>query len=467
MFINRFLFFGPFFVSCLAFEHTYKPVLKKLENFKAIEGNFTFNQGYVGNPGGKYGVFNFPDSLKPPLLRHEGQKAFKFFNATKISVSMYEKDAVILLMNTPPSGKYFSMVNYVMARFQHNQTNILPWAPTVQINDPINQLSINTSDDKAYNATVLFISTADDDTYHEIKNAFIDSGFHPKSINLLPILKEKVKLRTHRIWYLDESDLISWHFRLGEYNHLDSEIIKYLNTTFKFYYLSYEGFEKSNPIVETTLRNRTTGKTQNSMQNDFDELILKVTRDMPFQIITLNHVVPDLNQCLMNKSSYEVFFPIPELNFTGAPGSCDFFVRDCLYSMYPNVHDPVNLEAMRFTKNRTYTLVGINQVEMNTTIYSNLLITVLKNPENVNHTLNLTSTDLKGSASRYGEKYSNFFVYQWTRTCLEKEYCTEVTYNQINPDTDYVIFAERKYLNPMTKIGPDPNELIPMKIIIQ
>lgn len=44
-------------------------------------------------------------------------------------------------------------------------------------------------------------------------------------------------------------------------------------------------------------------------------------------------------------------------------------------------------------------------------------------------------------------------------------FCTTVPEGTLNA-TEYVYVVERKYLNPVTKIGPDPKEVVPPRVLV-
>jgi hypothetical protein len=429
--------------------------LKKINNFVPISTPLTFNSNIsLGNPGGKYGVFNFPEYLQPPILKVLGKQSLynKFFNSSKYSVTPNQKDALIFLTCTPTNVEYYSFVNYIMTRV-NNKT---AWVPAVPLNDPINHLVINTTK-QAFNATTLIISTGDYYVFEQIKYAFINAGLNESAINLLPITN--VKFRHHlKPWVLDESDMISWHFRIISENP-DK---KFLDTIWPAYYLLNINLEPTIEINAVKEKNRITGKTQEYLLPTFNKLIDLVKNKYKLNMVSsISHVVPDFHDCLTD-NGYPVFPPIVEWNFSGIHGCCDFFVRDSLYSILPNINTThEELLNLKFTKQNTeFVAIGVNQVQMNTSVYSNLLITSFKSPENSSHTSNLTSTEITGSAIQFGDEFKNFFVYKWSRKCDVNElFCTEISQERI-ADDDFILFAERKYLNPKTTIGPDKNELI-------
>jgi hypothetical protein len=465
------LFILPIVINAFNISYIYEKAIGKLPEFKTIKSNLTFTSRSLGNPGGTYGAFIFPDSETPFSLRYFEKKMnlTKFFNSSITSTVMNNKDAIVLLIKLPPpnTAQYFSIINYVLARFNSTKTH---WLAGVPLNDPINNLIINST-----NNIALIISTGDVGIFNKISNSFIKAGVNKNAINFLPIPSDKVKFRHYiQPWILDKSDLISWHFRVSSYNKSDESILEYLNTNWEYYLLRHRNglryTDEPIPAYSMPLRIRETNTNQSYLTNKYNSLInniIKKENKTLRYILPLNHVIPDFNQCLTNNSYYPIFYPIPEWNFKGIPGFCDFFVRDALYSIYPNTNSSNEvLKDFKFYNNRTFISIGINQVLMNQCIYSNLLITTLSHPEDPNHTFNLTATDLINSANKYGNNFNEFYAYKWTRKCNNESYCQEVNENQINSTSDWITFAERKYLNPNTKIGPSPNELLQPIILV-
>lgn len=441
----------------------YNTSLSNLQkNFKITKGDFIFTNKTFGNPAGTYGVFKF-DHL-PYALEYKIQNLSSFFNLNITSTIIGKQDALVLYMCTPPFGDYFSFVNYVLARF--NGSNF--WLPATPLNDPINNLIMNTSSREPYNSSVLFISTGDYKTFNQIKKSFINNGVSPNAINFLPIPTDLFKFKSDFLpWIINKSDLINYHFRISSYDHYNPIMIEYLNYTWPFYFLKFnKKIVKKDPVYSLPLRNRKSNNSQLFLQDNLYELVSKTIQNYSSilkvkHIFHLNHIVPDYNQCLNNNSFYPIVPNLSNFGFKLIPGFCDFFVRDALYSLYPNIYSSLNITNDLYFSNNTFVIFGVNQVYMNQSIYSNLLLTIARAPETIEHTSNLTSNDLIKSTNQ-----NEFYKYAWTRNCsIFGKYCRQFTYDEIN-ENNLIFIAERKYLNPITKIGPDPNELLEPIVIV-
>jgi len=437
--------------------------LKPLEKKYSIQkGDFVFTNKSYGNPAGTYGVFKFDNF--PPALNFVIQNISSFFSLNTTSTVIGRKDALVLQMCTPPFGDYFSFVNYVLVRFN------LPkyWLAATPLNDPINQLVMNTSTSNPYNASVLFISTGDYETFLEIRESFLQNGIDPHTINYLPIPVDKFKFRHYHLpWILDQADLINYHFRLSSYDHYNPLMIEYLNITWPFYFLHSKNVLRGQPARSFPERPRQSNQTQVYKKDNLYELVTKTIQSLAKthivkNVFNMDHIIPDFTECLTNSSYLPIFPNLPQWGVKSIPGFCDFFVRDSLYSVYPNIYASESItNDLKFGTNRTIAVFGINQVVAKQAMYTNLLLTPVSHPEDPAHTSNVSANSLVGSTDQ-----EPYFRWYWSRNCTQfGKFCREISYKEIN-NTDWVFMAERKYLNPTTKIGPDPTEVLEPLVVI-
>ena len=463
----RFLYCAAFaiaFAYNCKYDSSISPMsLKHLERKYSIQkGDFIFTNKSYGNPAGTYGVFKFDNF--PPALNFAVQNISSFFSLNTTSTVIGRKDALVLQMCTPPFGDYFSFVNYVLVRFN------LPkyWLAATPLNDPINQLVMNTSTKNPYNSSVLFISTGDYATFIEIKQSFIDNGVDSRTINYLPIPVDKFKFRHYHLpWILDQADLVNYHFRLSSFDHYNPLMIEYLNITWPYYFLQSKEILGGKPALSAPERPRQSNQTQVYMKDDLYDLVRKTIQKLDKthivkHIFNMDHIIPDFNKCLTNSSYLPIFPNLPLWGVKSIPGFCDFFVRDSLYSVYPNIYASETVtNDLKLGINRTIAVFGINQVVAKQAMYTNMLLTAVSHPEDPAHTSNVSGNSLVGSTNQ-----EPFFQWFWSRNCsLFGKFCREISYKEIN-STDWVFMAERKYLNPTTKIGPDPNEVLEPIVVV-
>ena len=450
-------------------EKIYQLAMNTLEkDFEIYKTPMIFPKRSVGNPAGTYGVFEFDPTQSPVALDYLTKNFSDSFNSTLTSTVMAPRDAIVTLMCSPPSSDYFSFVNYVLIRF--NLPNY--WLSATPLNDPINHLVLNISSSDVHNSTFLVLSSGDGTTLDKIQKAFGGAGWSPHATNVLPLPQETVRFTYPRIpWILESGDLFSWQFRVSSFNRTDPRMKNYLETTWPSFLLRARvkniGRE-SKPLEEIPRRNRSGSVSELYLKNDLDALMedtiqkFSKTHDILYTM-EIAHIIPDFTRCLTDPGYFPIFPPVPAWNFSGLGGFCDFFVRDCLYSVYPNIDSNPDVVAdLLFPMNRSFIVIGVNQVLTGNCVYSNILMTGNLHPEDPAHTSNLTASDLTGSV----EINPLLYRYVWSRDCKPfGQFCREFTVDEIQT-SEYVFFAERKYLNPTTKIGPDPMTTLPSRIIV-
>ena len=460
-------------------------------NFTVTKGEMRFAPGSLGDPGGKYGFFYFPPSLQPPLWKHSLNPLLKMFQDTSgeapsgiqnISLPMKPNDALVWFATLPPENttEYFSIVNYILFRWNNS---ILPYSgylPAVQLNDPLHQHILNVS--KHHHKTIV-VSTASQKTWDTLQQYFLGT-----SLNLLPVDPTRARLVDKEgkgNFWKSGGDVLTWHFRvngvkpgLGEVQK--KELEEYFETPQPYLYFSSSSSKHDfQPLAARADRSRETNSTQDEYKIRRNELEILVRQwhnevwglTKEEWVETVDHVVPDLEKCLGDPEYTPIFFPMR--SFPGFPG-CDYFVRDALYSIYPSTKTPqkdVTKTVEWRDPQRVYTVLGLNQQLLNECVFSNLLITGSSGPESPAHTSNLTAYDLKGSAALlFGERYADFYVHTWARKCVldtieTNSVCTEITEEKISRN-ETIFFSERKYMNPKTLVGPDPQQLLPPILVI-
>ena len=467
--------------------------------FHVFNGSMRFSTSAVGDPGGKYGLFFFPDEVQPPLLYQTKNPYLDFFGSTlkNVSTVMGSRDALVWWMDLPPKGtvEYYSIVDYILFRF--DQIPLDGYLPAVQMNDPLNQLVLkvlpNSNDSRA-----MIVCTASKKTWAFVQKTWCggdddngdDSDFLytncADSINLLPITPDARLEKNGTSWIRSGSDLLSWHFRVnGVLPNLSPEATSALTRYFEkpqpFFLLRprFHDHDDDDPdqdrLPALPRRMRLVQRRQNDSQQRRLEEKVRQWLFTSFPGITsimnetVHHVVPDLQKCLNDRNYMPVFSPLASLNFSGVPG-CDYFVRDALYSFTPSsATSESTLKALLWDDpQKVYAVMGLNQQELGECVFSNLLVTGSGSPEALHHTFNMSAYDLSGSATTlFGEEFMDWYVHVWSRNCgsISLSLCTTVTEEEIS-SKEYLFIAERKYLNLHTAIGPSPLHLLPPTLLI-
>jgi len=129
-----------------------------------------------------------------------------------------------------------------------------------------------------------------------------------------------------------------------------------------------------------------------------------------------------------------------------------------------------------FTSQRVYAAVGALSTETGSATYVGLGINASKRQQGVD---NVSDEDLFGSAADYGPAvtdHRNFFVYYLARDCsalptFASQHCRPITESQIadydpaDPDSDRLMLSLRDYIFPGSERGPDPAYVLPPYVI--
>jgi hypothetical protein len=140
------------------------------------------------------------------------------------------------------------------------------------------------------------------------------------------------------------------------------------------------------------------------------------------------------------------------------------FITDALNSLLPNT---TNWGGLTFPATRVFVAIGANQVLLEKAVFSNFMITTPAGFESPDHSANLTSADITGSASSFApdlEFADQLWIYMFARRCDGVGYCRELDTQAIN-FTEPVYFLERNYLQKETAVGPAPEEVIPSMVL--
>lgn len=447
--------------------------------FDLFTGSMRFNTQSIGDPGGKYGLFYFPKEVQAPLWEHTRNPYVKLFGSglQNISTVMGARDALVWFAELPPVGSvdYYSITDYVLFRF-HKIPFYDGYLPAVPMNDPLNQLVLK----RLSGESAIVVCTASQHTWEWIQKTLC--AYEEKcEINLLPVTPSARLLKDPSDpWVLSEADILTWQFRVNGVRQQDI-LENYFSKTQPFFLLrAKDNDDDDDRLLPLPLRIRQEPgelsqstfyqETRMRLEGEVREWMLRGFSNVSWILNeTIHHIVPDLQKCLEDDTYMPVFPPLPGWGFPGLPG-CDYFVRDALYSLTPSIYteEMIQRELRWDNPDKIYVVMGLNQQQMGECLFSNLLLTGSGSPESEHHTFNFSSHDLQGSAAElFGAEYKEWFVHAWSRNCADigSSVCTTVQEEEISYD-EYLFFAERKYLNPMTAIGPSPFHLLPPLLLI-
>ncbi|EWM25226.1 hypothetical protein Naga_100089g2 [Nannochloropsis gaditana] len=387
--------------------------LRESQDFQVIQGTLTFNHRQIGNPAGRYGTVSFPTWSQPlglcksTTFNQTSPIPFSFCN---IAFTLGPRDAIVWLGCTPPPAAYFSIRSYVAFRFSPSV-----WFPAAELGDPANHMTLNSTGgpEDPFEKTTMVFSTGDRETARHVKRAFAKAGFPRGSSNLDVIPAELARFRERQetaFWVQDKSDAFAWQFRVSQFE--DPEAAEaYFDQTWPVYFLrARPEYEKrgAKPIPRPEARPRGTGQDEAYLHPSLDKLeeeiiVAYASKGSKLSYrFPMDHIVPDIERCLTDPQYAPIFKPVPAWHFPGWP-SCDWFSADALYTGLP---DTTDLSALTFPTNRTFVVMGVNQPRLQKSIYSNLMLTAVAHFEDPAHSVNLTATELQGSASMFAPEVS-------------------------------------------------------------
>mmetsp|Transcript_37505 Transcript_37505/g.45269 ORF Transcript_37505/g.45269 Transcript_37505/m.45269 type:complete len:291 (-) Transcript_37505:760-1632(-) len=154
------------------------------------------------NPDSPYAVF-----MVPPL---EGERPGPFAHRLR------KDEAIVQIGVTPPTSKYFGMVEYLNNVQRDNKSLDGDTRNHIQasLSDPINPTNINVTSNgtynDAFNKNFIIITTADRTIFDEIKKALVTIGVPDEIINLQVLPSNRLSMGLK-----EENDVINSIFRMA------------------------------------------------------------------------------------------------------------------------------------------------------------------------------------------------------------------------------------------------------------
>lgn len=97
----------------------------------------------------------------------------------------------------------------------------------------------------------------------------------------------------------------------------------------------------------------------------------------------MEHVMPDYDKCLTDPRYYPIAESVPAWGLQGY-ATCGFFTRDAVYTFFQSPDkNTIDYHDLIFPRNRSYVLLGVNQVLRHKASYSNIFMTAVAAPQQV------------------------------------------------------------------------------------
>lgn len=160
------------------------------------------------NVGHSYLIYSIPD-----LPDSKTRDRTPGLDGNYITYKLRQDEAIVFVGKTPPSVDYFSWRSYMFWRFYPRDSHFRIIFSS--LGDTINKVRVKVEDSKdPCDQPVVIISTANQDTYEEVKDIMIKAGYPESMINFDKIPIEMVKMGLQ-----SQDDQFSVLLRLGNFTN--------------------------------------------------------------------------------------------------------------------------------------------------------------------------------------------------------------------------------------------------------
>lgn len=415
------------------------------------------------------GEYNWPDEKPSEFYEatKENKPANPYFSPVGWTYKLRQDEAVIIMGELPPECKYYSFINYVFAAplkenkeytersfFKFGSEESGYYHPIfASMGEPVNMLNIKHDGDSVFGSKFVYIATGDKDTYEEVKEELINSGFSEKIINEAPFPASSLNMGLD----LDD-DVFNILMRISQPSNQE-DYTKWQDTVsdkVHVYRMTPKEEIAANPYSVEKLRERGNGeleliKVPNAAQG-LDEirenLIREYGDEYTYEELSARIAVPE------GMTGYQ--------NDENAQGDN----RDTSYLMTND-----------FTLNSDDDFIvvyGLNHVKTDKCTYAN---TVLYNRPMLNGIVSVYDSDYANSADTYlnegTENGEYFYAVKMARTQLD-EHTKIIPYSTGNEKGKYYgadngstfLLAYRAYVEPETGVGPSYYEIVYDRAIV-
>lgn len=423
---------------------------------------------YGNNPAAPY-IIPFMPSWQEEFVDPATKNAFgKPKDGYSSIYRLDPREAIIIMALLPPPSKYFGIQSYVFTREGVINTNddIYKWL--LQFNNPVilkqffdtspnpkrlvmfssignsnNNITIENQSGTAFDKERFFITTPDQSMERNMKTALLKAGVpRAEHIFVEPVAS------AYKIGLTEEADDFISIFRYAMPQ--DNYAANIWRTQLPMVVLRVR--EKNvtrqpEPYPPAVLDKRT-ADSEDWLKNDMQRLITEIKQDRGQPNATVLPVY-DLQTAL------DLVGP----NCYQRGMNCIADTQDTSYQSTFN---------LSLDNNEVYAVVGTLATTTANATYVNLSIYLASTVWGVR---SVDDADLKNTAKDYANRVNNtgnFYIYYFSRDCLKYAgiltTCNSITEDMI-PKGDYLKIAQRNYIRPLTKRGPDSKQTITPFII--
>jgi len=380
-----------------------------------------------------------------------------------------ERDVMVWIGCTPPKGTwYWGFSNYVTTFDKHNPSDKHK-GPQAALGDSLNQLNTHATSDDFWNSTSVIILTADKTAAMDVIGALDQNApFLSSAVNVMVIpslITEKLKLGLGD----DYSNFVTGcRLAPGYSSDMDESLQDamklYLSNNEPLLYLDGRDLKREANLYPTPpLTSRSGGGTaEDSLMSAFDELVYKVKQrafDMGFVAMDEQSLAP-----LLVGEPPKFYINGTKCIERVAHGSKANCIQDSQDALYTTL-------KMDFGKgDAMQVFVGFNHRKSKMATYGYVGVSATTTGFDINDQ-HVNGHDAERSAVPWAPHLPNadYFIVSTLATrglCATmpsdiQDFCHDMPVLHTAGE-----YAERAYLNPVTKTGPSPSEVKPSKVLL-
>lgn len=416
------------------------------EVFNIEDGRFRFlskqqmqfchltNACFGNNPDSPYGVVLLPKRNSDSVEDGKWMSIYR----------LEQNEVIMVIGKMPPAARYFGFSSYLFDRKDPLDSS-KRFTYFASLTDALNSFRINlVNGGTAFSEQpVIFLTGADAAAIESVKEVLREQGIQRVNVDVLP---SQLPLR---MGLGSQQDTFLILMRMSGFSSSSKGEAFLENPTLNVLRLSPKVALASAPYSTPALINRTRGRTEEQdvpgLTAARDEIAFKLKssgcKEMP--VDPLSNVLGGGRYCIENHME------------------CLGDTRDTSYTyILPAGTLPAN-------DPRLFYIVGSMHHKTQRATYINLSFYWAEKVKGIGSFLD---SRLEGSATQYlpanHPMANKLYVAKAGRNCENQPFCFEVSTSNLSgvPANQSLSFAVRAYVDPQTKVGPDPRELIPPRI---
>lgn len=377
-----------------------------------------------------------------------------------------QRDVIVWIGCSPPQGAwYFGCTEYLDSFASPHDTSAHPGSsvvppsgivsgPFASMGDTLNQLSMRSTSEDFWDATIVMVTTADETAATAVIGAFREHApqlLPAINIQVVPsLLSSKIKMGTGKGYSVFTTGCRMAPGKLNEWDSNVRDTVKeYLTHREPLLYL--DGTKRTSatkPYQTPLLKPRKSGShTEQDLESTFEAMLCQVKQrafDMGFVQAAIRG---ETTLAPLNATGENFYLNGTRCIIDG--GNC---VQDSQDALYTTASVPLGASTMQVA-------VGVNHRLSHMATYGYVQY----------GNFSVHDRQSEGSAMPWAPQLpkANLFIALIVRSTQEE--CRELPTDLVkwcdSVSSEQVAYNERAYLNPLTQTGPDASELLPTKVL--